>query len=141
MWAGHSKHSSIDIKPTHLKQSSADFRTMNIPKDAFNNGIRVEKEIDVIKYNLLSPKPMKVGETMQYATNYDYFDKRNKFITDLNKSATDKAKKVTVKGNESMTNKIPLPKRDIKLKPKRFLIFIFVKVNINKASTTKILRI
>ena len=91
MWSMHSKQSSVDIKPTHIKQSSADFRTL--PKDIINFGIRVEKEIDVVKYNLQSPKAIKVGETIQQTPNSEYIDKRNRFITELQKCSIDRLKK------------------------------------------------
>lgn len=91
MWSMHSKQSSVDIKPTHSKQSSADFRTL--PKDMMNIGIRVEKEIDVIKYNLQSPKTVKAGENIPNTPSSEYLDKRNRFITELQKCSLDRLKK------------------------------------------------
>ncbi len=100
MWNVHTKQSSVDLKPSHVKQSSADFRTLNINKDHFNLGVRVEKEIDMIKYNLLSPKTVKVGDTFQHGSNHEYFDKRNRFISELQKNSADKFKKSTTLKNE-----------------------------------------
>lgn len=109
MWSLHSKQSSADFRPTHSKQSSADFRPLG--KDSLGLGIRAEKEIDVIKYNLLSPKAVKTSETPQYGANLDYFDKRNRFISDLQKSSIDKVKKES-SGPEHVTTKATTSKAD-----------------------------
>jgi len=123
MWSMHSKQSSVDMKPSHSKQSSADFRTLSINKDPFNLGVRVEKEIDVIKYNLLSPKTMKVGDTFQHGQhgqhgpNLEYFDKRNRFISELQKTSADKFKRGHT-GSDHFGSKTVNKNEEVKAKPK-----------------------
>ena len=112
LWPMHSKQSSVEVKPGHSKQSSADFRTLSMNKDHFGlglGGVRVEKEIDIIKYNLLSPKTMKSDQ--HTVAPPEYIDKRNKFITELQKTTESKLKK----GNAaefSSASKAPLSKTE-----------------------------
>jgi len=145
MWSMHSKQSSIDMKPGHSKQSSADFRTLSINKDPFNLGVRVEKEIDVIKYNLLSPKTMKVGDTFQHSQhgqhgqhgpNLEYFDKRNRFISELQKTSADKFKRGN-SGSEHTTKAVHKNDEVTKAKPKLVSNTGFDAKDKFKPSTTK----
>jgi len=111
LWPMHSKQSSVEVKPSHSKQSSADFRTLSINKDPFGlGGVRVEKEIDIIKYNLLSPKTMKVNSESHQPP--EYIDKRNKFINELQKSSENKLKKGNNAPEFSSASKIPLSKTE-----------------------------
>lgn len=111
MWPIHSKQPSADFKPTHAKQSSADFRSLG--KETL---MRVEKEIDVVKYNLMSPKTVKVSDTIQLnAANMDYFDKRNRFITEMQKSTVEKTIK---RGNTVPDQNIAKPTKSEESKPK-----------------------